>query len=61
MNEEHGYVDVSACDPKPEVGDVVRILPNHVCVAVNLQDDVVVHRGGEVIATWPVAARGKVR
>jgi D-serine deaminase-like pyridoxal phosphate-dependent protein len=61
LNEEHGYLDVSACDPKPEIGDVVRILPNHVCVAVNLQDEVVVHRDGEVEATWPVAARGKTR
>ena len=61
LNEEHGYVDVSRCDPRPEVGDVVRVLPNHVCVAVNLQDDVVVHRSGEVADTWPVAARGKLR
>jgi D-serine deaminase-like pyridoxal phosphate-dependent protein len=61
LNEEHGYVDVSLCDPKPQIGDVVRVLPNHVCVAVNLQDDVVVHRSGEVVDIWPVAARGKVR
>jgi D-serine deaminase-like pyridoxal phosphate-dependent protein len=61
LNEEHGYVDVSLCDAKPEVGDVVRVLPNHVCVAVNLQDDVVVHRSGEVVDIWPVAARGKLR
>jgi D-serine deaminase-like pyridoxal phosphate-dependent protein len=61
LNEEHGYVDVSRCDPKPRVGDVVRVLPNHVCVAVNLQDEVVVHRDGEVVDTWAVAARGKVR
>jgi D-serine deaminase-like pyridoxal phosphate-dependent protein len=61
LNEEHGYVDVSRCDPKPAIGDVVRVLPNHVCVAVNLQDDVVVHRSGEVVDTWPVAARGKIR
>ena len=61
LNEEHGYVDVSRCDPKPRVGDVVRVLPNHVCVAVNLHDDVVVHRSGEVVDTWSVAARGKIR
>jgi D-serine deaminase-like pyridoxal phosphate-dependent protein len=61
LNEEHGYVDVSRCDPKPAVGDVVRVLPNHVCVAVNLQDELVVHRSGEVVDTWSVAARGKVR
>jgi D-serine deaminase-like pyridoxal phosphate-dependent protein len=61
LNEEHGYVDVSRCEPKPQVGDVVRILPNHICVAVNLEDEVVVHRSGEVVDTWPVAARGKIR
>jgi D-serine deaminase-like pyridoxal phosphate-dependent protein len=61
LNEEHGYVDVSRCDPKPNVGDVVRILPNHVCVAVNLQDEIVVSRDGTVVDTWPIAARGKVR
>jgi D-serine deaminase-like pyridoxal phosphate-dependent protein len=37
------------------------VLPNHVCVAVNLQDELVVHRSGEVVDTWSVAARGKVR
>jgi D-serine deaminase-like pyridoxal phosphate-dependent protein len=61
LNEEHGYVDVSRCDPKPRIGDVVRVLPNHVCVAVNLYDEVVVHRSGEVVDTWPVAARGMLR
>jgi D-serine deaminase-like pyridoxal phosphate-dependent protein len=61
LNEEHGYVDVSRCDPKPQIGDVVRVLPNHVCVAVNLYDEVVVHRSDEVMDTWPVAARGKLR
>jgi D-serine deaminase-like pyridoxal phosphate-dependent protein len=61
LNEEHGYVDVSRCESKPQVGDVVRILPNHICVAVNLEDEVVVHRSGEVVDTWPVAARGKIR
>jgi D-serine deaminase-like pyridoxal phosphate-dependent protein len=61
LNEEHGYVDVSNCDPQPEIGDVVRLLPNHVCVAVNLQDEVVVHRSGEAVDTWPVAARGRIR
>jgi D-serine deaminase-like pyridoxal phosphate-dependent protein len=61
LNEEHGYVDVSRCDPKPQIGDVVRVLPNHVCVVVNLYDEVVIHRSGEFLDTWPVAARGMLR
>jgi D-serine deaminase-like pyridoxal phosphate-dependent protein len=61
LSEEHGWVDVSRCDPRPELGDVVTILPNHCCAAVNLFDEVVVHRGGVVEDVWPVAARGRSR
>ena len=43
------------------MGDVVRIVPNHVCVVVNMMDEVVMVRGDEIIGTLPVAARGKLR
>jgi D-serine deaminase-like pyridoxal phosphate-dependent protein len=61
LNEEHGYVDLSACGARPEVGEPVTVLPNHACGATNLYDEVVVHRGDRVVAVWPVAARGKSR
>jgi D-serine deaminase-like pyridoxal phosphate-dependent protein len=61
LNEEHGYVDLSACDGRPEVGDVVTVVPNHACGTTNMHDEVVAHRGGDVVATWPLAARGKLR
>ncbi len=61
LSEEHGWVDVSRCPRRPELGEVVTILPNHACVAVNLFDAVAVHRTGEVLDTWPVAARGRSR
>ena len=61
LSEEHGHVDVSACRPGPEVGEVVTIVPNHACGCTNLHDEVVVHRGGQVAGVWPVAARGKLR
>jgi D-serine deaminase-like pyridoxal phosphate-dependent protein len=61
LNEEHGYVDLSACAERPEVGDAVTVLPNHACGATNLYDEVVAHRGGRVVAVWPVAARGRSR
>ena len=61
LNEEHGYVDVSRCEPPPEIGDRVTIVPNHACTAANMHDEIVMHRGGEVVETLPTAARGKVR
>jgi D-serine deaminase-like pyridoxal phosphate-dependent protein len=39
VSEEHGILDLSGTDWRPEVGDRVRIIPNHVCVSVNLQDE----------------------
>jgi D-serine deaminase-like pyridoxal phosphate-dependent protein len=61
LNEEHGYVDVSSCEPAPEIGDRVTIVPNHACTTANMHDEIVLHRGGEVVETLPTAARGKVR
>jgi D-serine deaminase-like pyridoxal phosphate-dependent protein len=61
MSEEHGHVDLSACPRKPEIGERVRVLPNHVCPVSNLFDEVVGVRGGRIEVVWPVAARGKVR
>lgn len=59
--EEHGFLDLSRCAAKPQVGEVVRIVPNHVCPVVNLVDELVTVRGGKITGTLPVAARGKLR
>jgi D-serine deaminase-like pyridoxal phosphate-dependent protein len=59
--EEHGFLDLTRSNTRPNVGDVVRIVPNHVCVVVNMMDEVVMVRGDEIIGTLPVAARGKLR
>lgn len=59
--EEHGFLDLSRSNTRPHVGDVVRIVPNHVCVVVNMMDEVVMVRGEEILGTLPVAARGKLR
>ena len=58
--EEHGFLDLSACDHPPKVGDVVRVVPNHVCVAVNMVDRYITVRGGEIIGALPIAARGRL-
>src|SRR6201999_3396911 len=59
--EEHGFLDLTRSNTRPNVGDVVRIVPNHVCVVVNMMDEVVMVRGDEIIGPLPVAARGKLR
>ncbi len=61
LSEEHGHVDLSACPERPEVGEVVTVIPNHACGCANLHDEVVVLRGGRVVGVWPVAARGRIR
>jgi D-serine deaminase-like pyridoxal phosphate-dependent protein len=58
--EEHGMLDLSASNDRPEVGRLVRIVPNHVCVVVNMVDELVVVRGEEIVGRWPVAARGRI-
>ena len=61
LNEEHGVIDLSRCSRKPQVGERLRILPNHVCVVSNLHDEIAVSRGGMLIDTRRVEARGKTR
>jgi D-serine deaminase-like pyridoxal phosphate-dependent protein len=58
--EEHGFLDLSRSNTRPKVGDVVRIVPNHVCVVVNMVDRLVATRGDEIVGEMPVAARGKI-
>lgn len=38
VSEEHGVLDLADSDWTPHIGERVRIVPNHVCVSVNLQD-----------------------
>lgn len=61
LNEEHGYVNVAACPVKPQIGDRVRVIPNHVCVAVNMHNVAYGVRGDRVETVWPIAARGLVQ
>ena len=56
LSEHHGI----AAPPRrcPDVGDVVAVVPNHVCPVVDHFDHYVVVRGGVVVDRWPVDARG---
>jgi D-serine deaminase-like pyridoxal phosphate-dependent protein len=54
-------VDVTNAGREFEVGDRVRIVPNHICVAMNLHERVYGMRGEHVEEVWKVDARGKVQ
>ena len=58
LSEEHGLLDLTRTDWRPQVGERVRIVPNHVCVSVNLQPFIYGMRAGEVERQWSVLARG---
>lgn len=58
--EEHGFLDLSASNERPVVGEVVRIVPNHVCVVVNMVDRLITVRGDKLVGELPVAARGRL-
>jgi D-serine deaminase-like pyridoxal phosphate-dependent protein len=54
MLSEHHAVVAWDSSPVPEPGSRVRVVPNHVCAAVNLVDELVLTDG----STWRVVARG---
>ena len=60
LAEEHGFLDLSEYGTKPSIGDILRVIPNHVCVVVNMFDQLVAVRGNKVVDVLPVAARGKL-
>lgn len=61
MNEEHGYVDVSSARGRFETGSRMSVIPNHICVAMNLHERVHGIRGNQVEASWMVEGRGKLQ
>jgi D-serine deaminase-like pyridoxal phosphate-dependent protein len=60
LNEEHAYVVLGPGD-ELELGQAVRVVPNHACVVSNLFDDFVVVEDGKVVGRWKVDARGRSR
>jgi D-serine deaminase-like pyridoxal phosphate-dependent protein len=58
LSEHHSTVMWPGPPALPELGAVLRVMPNHVCTAVNLADELVVVAGKTVVDRWRVAARG---
>lgn len=59
LNEYHGYLGVPPGDPRPSVGTVLPVVPNHVCpVVLNFEELIVTDSEGNSLQRWPVDARG---
>jgi D-serine deaminase-like pyridoxal phosphate-dependent protein len=59
VNDYHGVVAVPPGAARPRLGDVVAIIPNHICPVVDLVDSVVAVAADGSIEEWPVDARGR--
>jgi D-serine deaminase-like pyridoxal phosphate-dependent protein len=59
MSEEHGMVDLSACGERPQIGERLRVIPNHVCPVSNLHDRLAFTKGGVFQGFGAIAARGR--
>ena len=60
LNEEHGFLTADDLTGF-YVGQVLTVIPNHVCTCINMHDEVLLSREGEIVGSWKVAGRGKVR
>lgn len=58
LSEHHAVVDLPTGSPLPSLGDRLRMVPNHVCNAVNLIDTMQVLAADGTTTEWKVAARG---
>jgi len=59
VNDYHGVVQAPPGVERPRLGEVVAIIPNHVCPVVDLVDDVIAVAADGSTSTWPVDARGR--
>ena len=58
LSDEHGVLSVPDAGAY-SIGEVIRIIPNHICPCVNLYDHAFVARDGIVEDVWEVSARGQ--
>jgi D-serine deaminase-like pyridoxal phosphate-dependent protein len=59
VNDYHGIVAIPAGADRPALGEVVAVIPNHVCPVIDLVDAVVAVAADGAAAEWPVDARGR--
>jgi len=58
-SEEHLPIEVPPGSPVPALGDVLYLVPMHVCTTVNNFDHAVIVAGGRIVGVERVTARGR--
>lgn len=58
LSEHHATIEWHGPGDMPAIGECLRVIPNHVCLAINLVDEVAVVSDGQLVDRWRVAARG---
>jgi D-serine deaminase-like pyridoxal phosphate-dependent protein len=58
LTEEHAQVGVGELSQRPRLGEQVTVIPNHICVCVNMQSQVWWQEGDDLPRAIPVDARG---
>jgi D-serine deaminase-like pyridoxal phosphate-dependent protein len=61
LSVEHGHVNTGASSHPFRVGDCLTFIPLHQEMCLNLHDELVGYRDGNVEVIWPVLGRGKVK
>lgn len=59
VSDYHGVVSAPNGGALPALGEVVAVIPNHVCPVIDLRDAFLATRSGSVVGRWPVDARGR--
>ncbi|SDM71646.1 D-serine deaminase, pyridoxal phosphate-dependent [Fictibacillus solisalsi] len=60
LTEEHGMVEVHG-ETDVQIGDVLQIIPNHICSTVNLHNDVFLKNEDGTLEKQAVLGRGKLQ
>ncbi|QDU75815.1 D-threonine aldolase [Bremerella volcania] len=60
LSEEHGEIDISNSPSRPRLGERVAIIPNHICLCINLHDTVSWLDGAGKSERIPVDCRGMI-
>jgi D-serine deaminase-like pyridoxal phosphate-dependent protein len=59
VNDYHGVVLAPPGVHRPSLGEVVAIVPNHICPVIDLVDSFVAVAADGATDIWPVDARGR--
>ncbi|UOQ59317.1 alanine racemase [Leucobacter rhizosphaerae] len=61
LNEYHGFLTLPEGGTRPAPGQVLPIVPHHVCPVMNSFDEVILSdRRGRYLGTWSIEARGQL-